>query len=340
MTIDTFGIAPNGDEASLYNIESPSGLGMSLTDWGATIVSVRQPDRLGNIDQITLGFSNAASYLSEKGYLGATCGRFANRIAKGRFTLEGQKYELVCNDGQNHLHGGDVGFNARLWQAEPYVEGDLQGVSFSYVSPDAEEGYPGELNVRANHALDESGRLTMEFLAESDKSTIINLTNHSYWNLAGVRSNSILNHRLLFHASHYLPVDETAIPTGEIKPVENSPFDFRSEKVIGQNISEVPGGYDHCMVIDGEDGEIKTALSLTDPESGRRLTLHTDRPGVQFYTGNFLTGTPFPENSGLCLEPQDFPDAPNKPRFPSTVLKARELYHHRSFIDFSAEPRR
>jgi len=335
MRTNTFGIAPNGIEASLYSIESPSGLSMSLTDWGATIVSVRQPDRQGNIDQITLGFSNAASYLSKQGYLGATCGRFANRIAKGRFTLEGQIYELARNDGQNHLHGGDVGFNARLWQAEPYVEGDLQGVLFRYVSSDTEEGYPGELNVRANYALDGSGRLTMEFLAETDKTTIVNLTNHSYWNLAGIRSGSILNHHLVFHSSHYLPVDETAIPTGEIKSVEGSPFDFRNEKVIGQDIAKVLGGYDHCMMIDGKCGEIRNAVSLADPVSGRRLTLHTDRPGVQFYTGNFLAGTPFPKYSGLCLEPQGFPDAPNKPQFPSTVLRAGEVYHHRSFIDFS-----
>jgi aldose 1-epimerase len=309
---------------------------MSLTDWGAAIVSVRQPDRLGHAEEIALGFPDASGYQSAQGYLGATCGRFANRIARGKFTLDGRTYELVCNNGENHLHGGDAGFNARIWKTEPYAEGDREGVIFTYTSPDGEENYPGELKVRADYALDESGRLFMEFTATTDKPTVVNLTNHAYWNLAGASSGTILDHEASFKASRYLPVDQALIPTGELKSVEGTPFDFRGGKVIGKDIGKVSGGYDHCMVIDGKAGVLREAATVVHPKSGRRLTLHTDRPGVQFYTGNFLKGTPFPKQGGFCLEPQDFPDAPNQSGFPSAVLRPGETYRHRSFIQFSA----
>jgi aldose 1-epimerase len=338
MTIITnsFGTSPDGSKATLYTIETSSGFSMSLTDWGAAIVSVCQPDRRGHAEEIALGFPDASGYAAAQGYLGATCGRFANRIARGKFTLDGRRYELACNNGENHLHGGDTGFNARIWNAEPYAEGDREGVIFTYTSPDGEENYPGELKVRADYALDESGRLFMEFTGNTDKPTVVNLTNHAYWNLAGASSGTILDHEASFKASRYLPVDQALIPTGELKSVEGTPFDFRGGKIIGNDIGKVPGGYDHCMVVDGKAGVLKEAVTVIHAKSGRRLTLHTDRPGVQFYTGNFLKGTPFPKHGGFCLEPEDFPDAPNQPTFPSAVLLPGETYRHRSYIQFSA----
>ena len=330
MTIENqpFGLSPEGDEATLWTIENSSGFSLSLCDWGATIVSVKQPDKTGVIKDISLGFNSADRYISREGFLGATCGRFANRIAGGMFSLEGKKYELVCNDGPNHLHGGLRGYNARMWNAEPYSEGDCNGVVFSRLSPDGEENYPGELKVTADYSLDENNRLYMDFRAETDKTTIINMTNHAYWNLGGAGSGTVMNHLIRIHASGYLPVDETSIPTGLVQDVDGTIFDFRNERPIKEE-------YDHCMVIDGVRGELRIAAEVYHPESGRKLTLYTDRPGVQFYTGNFLPGTPFEKNSGFCLEPQDFPDAPNRPRFPSTVLHPGETYHHRSMIEFS-----
>ncbi|RKX89269.1 MAG: galactose-1-epimerase [Spirochaetes bacterium] len=330
MTIkkQPFGTTPDGDTATLWTIENTSGLSLGICDWGATIVSVKQPDKAGRLDEIILGFDDASRYLSTEGYLGATCGRFANRIASGKFSLGGKEYQLNCNDGPNHLHGGEKGYNARTWEAAPYSEGNRSGVVFTLISPDGEENYPGELRISADYALDEQGRLFMDFKGVSNKPTIINITNHAYWNLAGAGSGSILNHLLKVHASGYLPVDETAIPTGEILSVEGTAFDFRDVKPISRE-------FDHCMVIDGENGELRVAVEVRDPVSGRKLTLYTDRPGVQLYTGNFLQGTPFQKNGGFCLEPQDFPDAPNRPGFPPVVLQPGETYHHRSMIEFS-----
>lgn len=337
ITKHTFGTTPDGDNATSWTITNNSGLSLGITDWGATIVSLNQPDRNGKIDNVALGFPDASGYTASKGYLGASCGRFANRIALGKFVLDGKKYELFCNDGPNHLHGGERGYNARLWDAAPYSEGDRSGVVFTLVSPDGEENYPGTLKISADYALDESGRLYMDFKGETDKTTIINLTNHAYWNLAGESSGSIEGHLIKIHASSYLPVDDTAIPTGELRDVSGGPFDFLKEKTIMGDMSQVPGGYDHNMVIDGETGDLNVAVEVRDPESGRKLRLSTDRPGVQFYTGNFLQGNPYPKNGGFCLEPQDFPDAPNHPGFPSVVLNPGETYHHRSVIEFSAD---
>lgn len=330
MTIkkQPFGTTPDGEEATLWTIQNTSGLSLGISDWGATIVSVKQPDKTGRLNEIILGFDDASRYLSSEGYLGATCGRFANRIASGKFFLGGKEYQLNCNDGPNHLHGGEKGYNARTWEASPYSEGNRTGVVFTLISPDGEENYPGELKVSADYALDEKGRLYMDFKGVSNKPTIINITNHAYWNLAGAGSGSILNHLLKVHASGYLPVDEAAIPTGEILNVEGTSFDFRDMKPISME-------FDHCMAIDGEKGALRVAVEVQDPVSGRKLTLFTDRPGVQLYTGNFLQGTPFQKNSGFCLEPQDFPDAPNHPEFPPVVLQPGEAYHHRSMIEFS-----
>lgn len=333
----SFGTAPDGSAATLWSIENSSGLSLSLTDWGASIVSVKQPDRDGKAEAVVLGFEDASAYLNVEGYLGATCGRFANRIAGGEFTLDGNKHELFCNDSANHLHGGGIGFNARIWEASPYSEGEKTGIVFSLLSQDGDEGYPGEMKITADYALDEDNRLTMEFIAETDAPTVVNITNHAYWNLAGIRSGTILDQTLELNCSSYLPVDAGAIPTGERAAVADGPFDFTRRKTIGRDIDSVPGGYDHCLLVDGDKEELRPAATATDPASGRKIVLHTDRPGIQFYSGNFLTGRPFPPRSGFCLEPQDLPDAPNQPTFPSTVLRPGETYHHRSMVVFSTE---
>lgn len=338
MTISNqpFGTAYDGSSARLWTIENSSGYTLGLSDWGATLVSLSTPDRNGRTADVLLGFNDASQYIPGCGYLGATCGRFANRIAEGRFFLDGKTIELACNDGQNHLHGGVTGFNARLWTSEPYTEGDRGGVVFTYISPNGEENYPGELKIRSDYALDEEGRLYMDFRAECDATTIVNITNHAYWNLAGRGTDTILNHHVLFESSHYLPVDKTAIPTGELKDVSGTPFDFRNGKTIGADIGTVPGGFDHCMVIDGKQGDLRKAVEVQEPESGRKFVMLTDRPGIQFYTGNFLKNNPFPKNGGFCLEPQDFPDAPNHKNFPSTLLQPGDVYHHRTVIEFSS----
>ena len=329
----SFGKSPDGQAATIWVIENSQGAQLGLTDWGATTAFYHLPDGEGRTVNVLLGYPDASGFTNARGYQGATCGRFANRIALGRFHLEGHDYELACNNEPNHLHGGDWGLNRRIWQAEPYTEGNRSGVVFTTTSPDGEEGYPGTLQVRADYALDEEGSIFMDFQAQTNKATPVNLTNHAYWNLAG--TGTILNHQVKFHASRYLPVDDTAIPTGEQASVEGGPFDFRQAKSIGQDIQSAPGGgYDHCIIIDGEAGELRPAVEVFEPQSGRRMILKTDRPGVQFYSGNFLDGNPFEKHAGFCLEPEDFPDAPNQPSFPSTILQPGERYHHRSIWEF------
>ncbi|MCK5736153.1 MAG: galactose mutarotase, partial [Spirochaetaceae bacterium] len=242
----------------------------------------------------------------------------------------GKDYQLACNNGPNHLHGGDKGYNNRIWKASPYSEGSRTGVVFSLVSPDGEEHYPGKLRITADYSLDEQGRLFMDFKGETDKTTIINITNHAYWNLAGAASGTIFNHLVKIYANRYLPVDDTSIPTDGISDVEGTAFDFQKEKPISEE-------FDHCMVINGKNGELRIAVEVRDPGTGRKITLYTNRPGVQFYTGNYLEGNPHPRNGGFCLEPQDFPDAPNRPGFPSVVIHPGETYHHRSMIEFSIQ---
>ena len=331
ISYQSFGTTPEGSKAVLWTLENSSGYSLSLTDWGATIVSVKTPDRNGRIEEITLGFKNASEYISANGYIGATCGRVANRIGKGLFTLEGKQYELICNYGNSHLHGGEKGFNERLWKAEPYSEGTLMGIVFTYISPDGEENYPGTLTVRADYALDEDGKLYMDFQAETDKTTIVNITNHAYWNLNGRKTQrpdkDIFNHILKLNSSDVLPVDNESIPTGEKNEVSGTEWDFREAKKISKE-------YDNCMIIDGSPGEIREAAQLWVPDNGRKLTLYTNRHAVQLYTGNSLNN-PFKKHDGVCLEPEDYPDAPNKKNFPSIVLKPGEIYRHRSIIEFS-----
>ncbi len=274
--------------------------------------------------------------------MGATIGRYANRIAGGRFVLEGHEYQLAKNDGPNHLHGGIRGFDKVIWQAEPFSQPSGIGVRFSYLSPDGEEGYPGNLSCRVTYLLTNDCQLEISYQATTDRPTHLNLTNHSYFNLsAGARSN-ILDHELQIVASAFTPVNETLIPTGEIKPVAGTPFDFRQPVRIGERIDQVPGGYDHNFVLDNK-GELAVVARVFEPDSGRKLELLTTEPGLQFYSGNFLDGTIrgkggkiYGPRSAFCLESQHFPDSPNQPHFPSTILRPGEVFKSTTIFRFSS----
>ncbi|MHC4606973.1 MAG: aldose epimerase family protein [Planctomycetota bacterium] len=301
---------------------SDAGLVMKLTSCGATVVSVEAPGAL------TLGFPTLEGYLVRHPYFGSTVGRFCNRIARGRFTLDGTEYTLAANDGPNHLHGGDAGFDRVIWDAEE-IPG---GARFAYLSRDGEEGYPGNLRVTAEYTL-AGGAMKVEFTATTDKPTPVNLTNHCYWNLAG--SGTILDHEVTIAADRYLPVDETLIPTGELAEVKGTRFDFTASRPIGE------GGYDHCFALNSGDGSLALAARVRDPKSGRVMEVHTTQPGIQFYTGNFLDGSPacggFGKHGGFCLETQHFPDSPNRPEFPSTILRPGETYHEVTLHRFSVD---
>ncbi len=336
ITSRPFGRSCTGEDAFLWTLSHPSGLRISLSNWGATLVSVLQPDRNGQAENVILGFNDASGYTPSAGYLGAVCGRFANRIAHGRFTLNGRTFQLPCNDRGNHLHGGSRGFSFILWEAHPYTRDGGQGLLFRHTSPDGEESYPGTLEVEADYFLDSRGLLSMEFRAVTDADTIVNMTSHAYWNLAGPPFGPVTDHILTLRSSRYIPVDSLAIPLGDFHDSSGGPFDFLSGKTIGEHLARTEGGYDHCMVIDGPPGELRVAAHALHPASGRSITLSTNRPGVQFYSGNFLDGRPFGRHSGFCLEPQDFPDAPNRPEFPSVLLRPGERYRHVSTVEFSA----
>jgi len=315
---------------------------------GATLTELHVPDAQGNFVDVVLGFDDLAGYESGANqHFGCTTGRFANRIRDGKFTLDGTEYQLAVNNGPNHLHGGTIcSLDKVVWQAEPLD--DSRGVKFSYTSPDGEESYPGNLNVSVTYTLSTDNALWIEYEATTDAPTIINLTNHSYFNLSGHGSTSILNHALSINADRYTPVDETAIPTGELASVAGTPFDFRESHVIGERMAELietpAGGYDHNFVLNEyTERSLRLAARVSEPISGRVMTVHTDQPGVQFYTANGLSGQlgkggkPYQRHSAFCLETQNFPDAPNRPEFPTAVLRPGETYRHTCTYAFSAE---
>lgn len=290
----------------------------------------------GELHDVVLGFDDEAGYASaDNQYFGCTTGRYANRIAGGKFALDGVEYQLAVNNGPNHLHGGlEKALDKVEWKGEPHS----QGVKFTYTSPDGEENYPGQLDLEVIYTLDENNALRIEYSAQTDKPTIINLTNHSYFNLSGHGSGSILDHEVMIEADRYTPADETSIPTGELQSVEGTPFDFRTRQPIGKRIDELVNtpaqGYDHNYVLNGEAGTLRRIAEVYDPQSQRVLEVSTDQPGVQFYTGNFLPGRPgkrgkiYPGHSAFCLETQHFPDSPNQPNFPSVVLRPGQTYKH------------
>lgn len=325
-------------DITLLTITNASGASVTLSTIGAGIVSVNVPDREGRMADVVLGYADPADYMADGPCAGKIPGRFANRIAKGRFTVGGREYQLAINNGPNALHGGPTGFQNRMWTVDK-AEGDT--VVLTYVSADGEEGYPAELKVTATYRWTDANELSLDLRAVTDSDTVINLTNHTYFNLSGHDSGSVLDHELWLAASRYLPTDDTLIPTGELADVTGTPMDFTSAKPLGRDIkADFPAlnygkGYDNCFVIDGADGTLRDVARLTDHVSGRTMTVATTQPGVQVYTGNWLAGSPinksgrsYNDYEGVAIECQALPDAPNKPQFPSAVLRPGEEYHH------------
>jgi len=338
-----YGTTPEGNQIDAYTLTNSAGISVGLITYGCIITSVQTPDKNGKIGEITLGFDSLEGYLPRHPYFGALVGRFANRIAAGKFELEGKQYTLACNEkGANHLHGGTVGFDKRIWAAEQLREKDAVGVRFSYTSPDGEEAYPGRLEVTVTYSLNEENELRLDYRAETSKATPLNLTNHTYWNLSGPGSGTIYDHLLTVNGSRYLAVNEQLIPTGEILPVEGTPLDFRKQKAIGRDINQLPVGYDHCFVLDRQGDRLEPLARVVDPASGRGIELSTTKPAVQLYTGNYLDGIRgaggriFDRHTALCLETQYYPDAVNHSNFPSAVLRPGETYAHTTVHRFFA----
>jgi len=339
---EEFGRLPDGTLVELYTLYNSQSLRARIMTYGAIVVSLEVPDRDGNIADITLGYDSLAGYLETTPYFGAVVGRYGNRIAKGRFTLEGQEYSLATNNGENHLHGGLQGFDKVVWTAKPVREESAVGVELSYLSTDGEEGYPGNLSCVVTYWITEDNELRITYEAVTDKATPVNLTHHSYFNLAGQGRGDILGHELKLEADLYTPVDESLIPTGELRPVQETPFDFTTPHAIGARIAQVPGGYDHNFVLRSGGGELSLAAHVFEPTSGRLMEIFTSEPGLQFYTGNFLDGTitgkverVYLKHYGFCLETQHFPDSPNQPDFPSTILRPGQTYQTRTAYKFS-----
>lgn len=339
---EPFGETPDGQEIVHYSLVNRHGLRVGLINLGAIVTAVEAPDQTGAKANVTLGFSDLAGYLANAPYFGGVCGRYANRIAHGKFSLDGAEYALATNNGEHHLHGGKVSFIKKVWSHEPVQTDKSVGVKFSYVSPDGEEGYPGALTVHVTYSLNDDNELRLDYEAVTDKTTVLNLTNHCYWNLTGDGRETILDHELTLYCDRYLPVDEGAIPTGELAPVAGTCMDFLQPHKIGERIAETVnggGGYDHCYVVNGTAGELRPAARIVEPRSGRVLEISTTEPGIQLYTGNFLAGTP--ETGGavkqgaFCLEAQHFPDSPNRPEFPTTVLKPGDTYRQSTVHKFS-----
>lgn len=338
---ELFGTTKDGKTVEKFTLGNSKGITAAVMNLGGILISFKMPDRTGAVREITLGFDTLDEYLAGHPYFGAIIGRFANRIARGRFQLDGVEYTLARNEKNiNHLHGGIMGFDKVVWQTEAFQDSALAGVRFSYLSPDGEEGYPGNLNLNVTYSLNEENELRFEYWAETDKATPVNLTNHAYWNLAGAGSGSILDHELLLNCSKYLPVDEAFIPTGEIRTVRGTPMDFTTPKPIGIDMDKVPGGYDHCFVGDPSDQELTLIARLYEPKSGRGMRISTTKPGVQFYAGNLLDsirgagGALFDKHGALCLETEFFPDAVNQPGFPSAILRPGKTYHHTTVHSF------
>jgi len=336
-----FGTLPDGSTADLYTLEGENGLTVEVTGFGGVITSIRCPDKTGKVEEITLGFETLDEYVNNRTFFGSAIGRFGNRIAGGRFTLDGNEYILPQNNGTNCLHGGvEKAFDRKNWSAVPFEKPGAVGLILQTFSPDGEEGFPGNLAVTMTYTLTSGGELILDYKAVTDKATPVNLTNHTYFNLSGISSGNILNHSLELDCPWYLPVDERQIPTGELLSVKNTPMDFTTEQVIGSRIDSVPGGYDHCYVLSPARG-LRKYGTVRDSQSGRTMDVFTDQPGVQLYTGNFLSGIKgrggqaFTKHWGFCLETQHYPDCVNQTQFPGCILKPGEIYTHTSSYQFS-----
>ena len=347
---ENFGRTPDGEHVEIYELTNANGVEARITTYGAAVVSLKVPDRDGRMDDVVLGFEALDGYTKGDRYFGAMIGRFANRIGKGRFMLNGTEYKLATNDGENHLHGGIKGFDKALWKANPVIAREESGLELTYLSRDGEEGYPGNLSVKVTYTLNDRNELRLECGATSDRDTVVNLTNHCYFNLAGQGEGDILAHELMMDAELVAPVDAGLIPSGGLRSVKGTPFDFTEMTAIGARINQddeqirFAGGYDHNFALKGETGTLRKAAKVREPSTGRAMGVWTTQPGLQFYSGNFLDGRStgkggkvYKHRYGFCLETQHFPDSPNNPNFPSVVLRKGRHYQTTTVYRFSAE---
>jgi aldose 1-epimerase len=347
MEKNTYGKATDGTPVDEYVLSNGKGMTVKVITYGGIITDISVPDQRGKVTNITLGFDSLEGYLHKHPYFGAIVGRVANRIAKGKFTLDGKEYTLARNNGPNHLHGGDKGFDKVVWKAVPVkAEGEV-GVKLSHVSPDGDEGYPGKLNATVTYSITSANELRLDYEATTDKATPVNLSNHTYFNLAGPAAGDILSHELVIYADLYTPTDATLIPTGELKPVKGTPYDFTTPHTIGSRIGQIkgdPGGYDINYVLRKSGPGLHKAAWVHEPKTGRVMEVWTTQPGVQFYTGNFLDGSlkgrdgvVYAKHQGFCLETQHFPDAVNHPNFPSVILRPGQRYRQTTVFKFSTK---
>ena len=341
---ESFGKTADGEGVDIFTLTNGHALKARVTTWGACLVEMHAPDRKGALADVTLGFDKLDGYMTRHPYFGVTAGRYGNRIAKGKFSLDGKEFTLAVNNGANHLHGGLRGFDQRNWKGE--VVAGANAVRFTYTSADGEEGYPGALKTAVTYTLTEQDELRIDYEATTDKPTVLNLTNHAYWNLAGAGEGDILAHEITLHAGKFTPVDDGSIPTGKLDPVAGGPMDFTQAKAVAKDFAQVPGtpgGYDHNFVLDKpKPGALALAAEVFEPKSGRVMKISTTEPGVQFYTGNYLDGTVtgkggkvYKKNFGLCLETQHFPDSPNQPYFPTTTLRPGQTFRSTTIHQFS-----
>ncbi|MEW9552796.1 aldose epimerase family protein [Nonomuraea sp. NPDC050783] len=350
ITKKHFGTLAGGQKVDIYTLRNARGMRVRILTYGGIIQSIEVPDSRGRLANVTLGFDNLSDYVKRSPYFGAIIGRYANRIAKGRFTLDGRTYRLATNDGPNALHGGNKGFDKRVWAASPFQRRGGVGLVLTYTSRAGEEHYPGTLRARVVYTLTDRNEIRMDYRATTTRPTVVNLTNHAYFNLRGEGNGTILGHRLQINASRYTPIDKTLIPTGKIARLAGTPLDFRRPTAVGARVNSknqqirYGGGYDHNYVLDSRGRGLSLAAKVVEPDSGRVLEVVTDQPGLQFYSGNFLDGTLrgtgghlYPKRSGFCLESQHFPDSPNHATFPSTVLRPGEVYRTTTLYAFSTE---
>jgi len=348
MTKSVFGRLPNGREVHEFTLTNRFGLSTQILNYGATVRSLLVPDRNGKLEDVVLGYDSLSEYVDGTAYFGAIVGRYGNRIGKGQFQLDGKQYRLTINDGENHLHGGKTGFNKALWDATVLSDSAEPSLQLQYVSPDGEEGYPGTVTLKVIYTLTENNELRIAYEGVTDRPTVLNPTHHSYFNLSGSFTHPILGHLLMIEADSFTPADKGLIPTGQMMNVTDTPMDFRTPTAIGARIDDsfeqlvLGKGYDHNWILRGGAGRVRKAAELYEPASGRLMTVFTDQPGLQFYSGNFLDGTAKGKNgiayghrTGLCLETQAFPDSPNKPQFPSVTLRPGEVYRQTAIYQFS-----
>jgi len=351
MIVETFGAMPDGRAVNLYTLSARSGFQVSIINYGGIVVSVMVPVASANAVDVVLGYDDLDGYLSDRAHFGAAIGRYGNRIAHAVFTLDGVEYHLAKNNGDNNLHGGRKGFDKVLWSAADVSANGADAVELTYLSKDAEEGFPGNLTARVTYTVTAQTELRIDYHAVTDRTTVVNLTNHSYFNLSGEGSGNVLNHEVMIAAERFTPVDSGLIPTGQLQPVEGTPFDFRKPAAIGSRIDasdeqlKLGAGYDHNFVLDHSDGALTLAARVREPNSGRVMEVLTTEPGVQFYSGNHLSdsihgkgGKAYPPRSAFCLETQHFPDSPNQSSFPSTVLKPGEEYKTTTIYRFPIIP--